>query len=255
MSDPINIKTPSEQIERLLSRSELYGMLALLYRHPSSISMDLLDADQKKTWKEAINGLNFPKEGPLAASLDLLIKELDEINLPDWVSLHEECFSHTAHGTVSIYELEYGEEHSHRQPQQLGDIAAFYQAFGLKMTENNHERVDHMAVECGFMHFLSFKEAYALERDGQEKAEICRQSSGRFLSEHLGQWAPSFALRLSKYAKAGLVRHLADFTLSFIAQDCEMHGVVPGAKDLPIRSVIEKMDSGCVTCSLKPEFQ
>jgi TorA maturation chaperone TorD len=255
MSDPTNIKIPSEQTEKLLSLSELYGMLALLYRHPSSISMDLLGAEQKRAWKEAIHGLEFPNEDQLIDFMDLLVGELDRIDLAKWAAGYEECFSHTAHGLISSYELEYGEEHSHRQPQQLGDIAAFYQAFGLKINANSHERVDHISVECGFMHFLGFKEAYALEQDGPEKAEICRKSSDRFLSEHLGQWAPSFAFRLSKYSREGLMRRLADFTLAFIVQDCEARGIAPGAKDLPIRSVIEKMDSGCVTCSLKPEFQ
>lgn len=255
MSGQTNIKTQSDEINLLLCRSELYGALALLYRHPSSIRADSLVKERIAVWKEAVSLLNFPNKAQLESSMDLLIKELEGVDDKNWVSIYEDCFSHTAHGTVSSYELEHGEEHTHRQPQQLGDIAAFYQAFGLKINEKIHERVDHLSVECEFMHFLLFKEAYALEQDGQEKAEICRQASCRFLAEHLGKWAPSFALQLTKYAKEGLFKHLADFTLFFIVEDCKNKGIIPGPRDLPIRSVDEKIDSGCITCSLKPGFQ
>lgn len=251
MSDPVSTKIQSDEIGELLNRSELYGMLALLYRHPSSIKSDLLDREQKAGWKEAVAGVHFSNKIQMATSMNLIIKTLDETPSPKRVSLYEDCFSHTAHGAVSGYELEYGEEHSHRQPQQLGDIAAFYQAFGLKMNEKSHERVDHVSVESEFMHFLCFKEAYALEHDGKDKAEVCHQAVRRFLAEHLGRWAPSFALRLSKDAREGLFKHLADFTLSFIIQDCQGQDVSAGPKDLPMRSVIEKMDAGCGTCSLK----
>lgn len=251
MSAPVSTKIQSDEIGKLLNRSELYGMLALLYRHPSSIESDLLEGEQKAGWKEAVSGLHFSNKIQLTKSMSLIIKALDETPSHRRICLYEDCFSHTAHGAVSGYELEYGEEHSHRQPQQLGDIAAFYQAFGLKMNEKSHERVDHVSVECEFMHFLCFKEAYALEHDGKDKAEVCHQAACCFLSEHLGRWAPSFALRLSKYAREGLFKYLADFTLSFIIQDCQGLDVPAGPKDLPMRSVAEKMDTDCGTCSLK----
>lgn len=254
MSGPTNTKTQSDAIDMLLCRGELYAVLALLYRHPSSIRKESLLQEQRASWKEAVSLLNFPDKVPLETSMDLLLRDLDETHDQKWISLYEECFSHTAHGTVSSYELEYGEEHTHRQPQQLGDIAAFYQAFGLKISEKIHERVDHIAVECELMHFLLFKEAYALEHHGQENAEICRQASRRFLSEHLGQWAPSFAMRLAKYAREGLFKHLADVTLFFIVEDCRNQKIIPGPRDLPVRSVNEKVDTGCVSCSLKADL-
>jgi putative dimethyl sulfoxide reductase chaperone len=255
MSDRTNTKTQSDEIDFLLCRSELYGALSLLYRHPASIRRDLLLEEQRRSWREAVILLDYPNKSQLVASLDLLTKELETINSHDWAALYDDCFSHTAHGAVSIYELEYGEEHTHRQPQQLGDIAAFYQAFGLKTNEKNHERVDHISAECEFVHFLIFKEAYAVEHDGKEKSELCRHACFQFLEEHLGRWAPSFALRLSKYAKQGLFKPLADLTLLFIVEDCKSQGIIPGLRDLPIRSVNEQLDSGCMSCSVKPGFQ
>ena len=255
MSDQTSTKIRSDQEESLLCRSQLYGMLALFYRHPSLIKENSFVKEQWDIWEEAVSQLDFSNKAQLETSMALLRKALDKADVQKRIALYENCFSHTAHGTVSSYELEYGEEHTYRQPQQLGDIAAFYQAFGLKTSQKNHERVDHISVECEFMHFLNFKEAYAREHASKENAEICREASRRFLSEHLGKWAPSFALKLSKYVKEGLFKHLADLTLEFIVEDCHRHGITPGPKDLPIRPVSEKEDSGCVTCSLKAGFQ
>lgn len=255
MSDQINTKTQFDDIERLLCRSELYKALACYYRHPSLVDMNNYSNEQKESLDDAITQLRNSNKEKLRTSMKALIHESISINLQEWILLYENCFSHTAHGTVSSYELEYGEEHTHRQPQQLGDIAAFYNAFGLRLNKNRHERVDHISIECEFMHFLSFKEAYALERGNKDGAEICRQASCRFLTEHLGRWAPSFALRLSRHIKVGLFKHLADFTFGFISEDCNAQGIKPGSSNLPIRSVNENYDSGCVTCSLKPGFQ
>ena len=255
MSDQTNTKTQFDDVELLLCRSELYKVLAFYYRYPSLVKMDNFFKEQKESLDDAITQLDFPNKEKLRTSMKALIHESMSTNLQEWNSLYEDCFSHTVHGTVSSYELEYGEEHTYRQPQQLGDISAFYNAFGLKLNKNGHERVDHISIECEFMHFLNFKEAYALEHGNKDGAEVCRQAACRFLAEHLGRWAPSLALRLSKHIKVGLFKHLADFTLGFIIEDCKAQGITPGSSDLPIRSVNENYDSGCVTCSLKPGFQ
>jgi putative dimethyl sulfoxide reductase chaperone len=253
MSDQINIKTQFE-MERLLSRSQLYGVLAFLFRHPLSIENNFSVRKERYKWKQALNALDYPDKDQLEKSLELLLKELNNIDFQRWTQQYEDCFAHTAHGVVPSYELEYGEEHTHRQPQQLGDIAAFYNAFGLKVNDKVHERVDHVAVECEFMQFLLYKEAYALKHDGAQKAEICRKASHRFLAEHLGRWVPAFALRLSKHRVQGLMKKIADFAFTFVVQECQQFGILPGSYDLPIRVIQEKEDAGCVTCSLNPGF-
>ena len=157
----------------------------------------------------------------------------------------------TVRGPVPDYELEYGDENSHRQPQVLGDIAAFYRAFGLEPNRKVHERVDHISVECEFMHFLLYKEAYALQFDNsQEKAETCHRASCRFLEEHLGCWVPSFALRLAKHAKEGLMKYLADFTKMFVVGDCQQIGITTDFKELSLRLPKEE-EPGCMGCSLE----
>lgn len=238
MSDPTLTKTPSE-IEQLLTRSSFYQLLALLFTHPASGKWENLDEFS------LVEAPESAKE-----KLDVLLKQFHQTSRQEWIAQYERCFGHTAYSKVPPYELEYGEEHSHRQPQELADIAAFYHAFGLQVAQQAHERADHISVECEFMSFLLYKEAYALEHDGEKKASICRQASVDFLSRHLGRWAVSFAHRLSQHAGQTLMGRIGDFVFSFINQDCQWCGIQAGPGDLPIRLIQEKEETGCTSCSL-----
>lgn len=251
MSDQINTKTPSE-INSLMVRSHIWRFLACSFRRPNLNQANFKNENMDLPWDEMAGVPFLRNQARLIAELKGLSQQLHQRTCQERVAQYEDCFGHTASGPVPCYELEYGEEHTHRQPQQLGDIAAFYHAFGLKVKDSNFERIDHIAVECEFMHYLLFKEAYALSNAAVENAEVCHQASVRFLGEHLGRWAPSFALKLSRQAGQGFLKDLADFTFSYIVADCEWLGVTAGPEDLPIRPVQEKEDSGCVNCSLRP---
>jgi TorA maturation chaperone TorD len=204
----------------------------------------------ENAWQEAAQVLQKSGYDLLEQLHESLISKLKVVTLREWTEQYERCFGHTAHSKVPPYELEYGEEHSHRQPQELADIAAFFHAFGLQVSQQAHERVDHISVECEFMSFLLYKEDYALEHDGEEKAMICRQASVDFLSRHLGRWAVSFALRLSQHAGQTLMGRIGDFAFSFINRDCQLCGVQAGPSDLPVRLIQEKEETGCTSCSL-----
>jgi TorA maturation chaperone TorD len=253
MSDQISTKTPSEA-DHLLARSRIYHLLACLFRHPNSTNDSFRIEKDACEWETAVGLLPAPySQDLLMASLRRLVQELKGISKEAWIRHYEACFGHTAHGPVPCYELEYGEEHSHRQPQQLGDISAFYLAFGLKIHTQAYERVDHIAVECEFMQYLLFKEAYALANDAQENALICREASDRFLREHLGPWVPSFARKLFRHAPGDLLKAAADFTLAFITWDCQAQGIPMGPQNLPVRCLQEKEETGCTGCIPGPQ--
>ncbi len=249
----MSIKIPSEEmqieIEKLLARGACYRFLSFLLRHPKTVEGHCPWGDLEETVSEALEVLNFSGKDSLKNNLHEITCELKEKNLTQYTRLYESHFGYTVNSSVPIYELEYGEAHSHREPQELADITAFYQAFGLKLHQKNHERGDHAAVECEFMNFLILKEAYALENDMAEQAEISREAAKHFLSGHLGFWIPSFAMRLARRSGQGMMKHIADFILFFVVEDCKAHGVAPGPNDLPVRVVQEKVEAGCVSCT------
>lgn len=237
-----------DRFVELAARSTLYGALALLFRHPEEEHQRLLLEKKFREWRKTAEVLKEDRRHSLAQAAETLIRRLEKASLAEWRGEHEQIFGHTARGAVPAYELEYGEEHSYREPQELGDIAAFYQAFGLRVADAVHERVDHVAVECEFLRFLTFKEAYALQHDGLEKAGICREAQMLFLKDHLGRWLPVFTLRLRKKAPEGLHGAIADFAFAFILLECKNLGIAPGPRDLPLRALEVPEEISCAAC-------
>jgi TorA maturation chaperone TorD len=184
-------------------------------------------------------------DGQLPEAVRRLVACLDRITISDWTREHERMFGHAVQGSSPPYELEYGEEHSHRQPQELGDIAAFYHAFGVRAHPAAHERVDSVVAECDFMQWLLYKQACALDEDQPEAAGVCEAAARRFLAEHLGQWAPAFALRLLR-ASGGVLAEVAEALLAWIVSECARAQVPAGSRDLPLRASSER---DIVTCT------
>ena len=140
------------------------------------------------------------------ASHILKMAGVEERSLPSLIAAYQRLFGHTARGAVSPYETEYGNESLFQQPQEMGDLAGFYRAFGLRLNVAERERLDHISCECEFMLFLALKEAYALEHADTAMGEETSKAVRLFLRDHLGRFGPTFAKNWS-------VRIRAVFTL------------------------------------------
>jgi TorA maturation chaperone TorD len=145
----------------------------------------------------------------------------------------------------------------------LGDIAGFYRAFGLDVSDRVRERVDHISVELEFMAFLVYKEAYAQStlpvgqgQAGDEKpasggrAEICREAQRKFLNDHLGRWVQDFTRRLEKKAQDGPYSRLARLTERFLAIELEAFGAKPLQAEGVTQIPWEPWE-GCTSCESK----
>jgi TorA maturation chaperone TorD len=82
-------------------------------------------------------------------------------------------------------------------------------------------------VELEFMHFLTYKEAYALTHHGPAKARLCREVQRKFMQEHLGKWALQFAERLGEKAGGGYFGCVADLTEAFLKAEVSFLGARP----------------------------
>lgn len=78
----------------------------------------------------------------------------------------------------------------------IGDVSAFYKAFGFKLTEHAGSP-DAVKIELGFMAFLNLREYQAHSAGLEEQKEIVRDAKGKFLREHLAGWIPLFLERLT----------------------------------------------------------
>jgi len=177
--------------------------------------------------------------------------------LPDafdaFLNAYLAAFGHAARGSCPLNEIEYGDIKADPlfQPHRLADLAAFYRAFGLEVTEDAGERQDHICLELEFMCVLAAKEAYAHEHqlDGDQLAQ-CRDAQKKFLREHLGRWTPAFARRLTAATNDPALRALAEFTRAFVESECIRFGVNPGSEELSLRPVDEAADRACDSCGI-----
>lgn len=119
----------------------------------------------------------------------LLLRRLEDLSVEELEQDYIRVLGHVNRAELSAYETSYGVSHAFQQTAELGDIAAFYRAHGLR--PDGDERLDHISPELEFMAFLTLKEVHDPAR-----APECRESEKQFLSEHLGRWAPAFAEKL-----------------------------------------------------------
>ncbi|GJL64586.1 MAG: hypothetical protein NPIRA04_32400 [Nitrospirales bacterium] len=231
-------------VERALARSKLYLLLSWSYLYPEDDEfLEYLQSGEfVEDGRAALENLTKSLEdkgGPEAKERLLAISQhLD--NIEEWVSSegsswnlqdlrddHRRVFSNVISLDCPPYETLFGNDHVFGQSYTMGDIAGYYSAFGLQLSSDIHERIDHLSVELEFIHYLAYKESYALIHDGPEKLKMVVDAEKRFVKEHVGRWVPLFSGMLKRKADFGFYKALADFTSDWVAFEVDYLGVTP----------------------------
>ncbi|MBD0305000.1 MAG: molecular chaperone TorD family protein, partial [Nitrospiraceae bacterium] len=240
---PVALKD-SPAVERALGRSKLYLLVSwcMLYPEDDEFLDYLQSGEFVEDGRSAIDSLTQSLDrigGEVAKKkLAALSKHLDQIDgwvasecanwqLADLQAEHRRVFSNVITLDCPPYETLFGNDHVFGQAHVMGDIAGFYKAFGVELSRDIHERMDHLSVELEFMHFLAYKESYARCHDGTEKTQIVVDAQKKFVKEHIGRWVPLFARMLVKKADTGFFRYMAEFTSDWIEFDAAYLGVSP----------------------------
>ncbi len=234
----------SPAVERALSRSKIYLLLSwsLLYPEDDEF-LDYLQSgefveDGRSALEGLANGLGGLGGERARSKLAGLTAHFDAIDawvttecvnwqLADLQSEHRRVFSNVITLDCPPYETLFGNDHVFAQAHVMGDIAGFYKAFGVELSRDVHERMDHLSVELEFMHFVAYKESYARCHDGAEKTQIVVDAQKKFVKEHIGRWVPLFARMLVRKADYGFYRHLADWTADWMDFEAAYLGVTP----------------------------
>lgn len=252
-----NNKIQIHESDLALCRSAFYEALALGFYPPTEETLKrLLTEDQNQALVEIGTILDEAIGEKSSENLSLRVRKL--MKCPDaqdkrvLESSYRFCFGHTAQAKVSLYEMEYGEETLFQQPQQLGNIAGFYSAFGLQLNLNEHERVDHISCECEFLSFLTRKEAYALEQNDTIMLQETRKAQKLFLKDHLGCFTPSFSKLLMREDPNGFYGVLGNLCHKFISWECFRYGITPGPEQLRLRPSL--IEDECFTCGYREEI-
>ena len=223
---PVAIKD-SPAVERALNRSKMYLLFSwsLLFPEDEEFLDYLQCGEFVEDGRAALDGLRAALEGQggdrTKQKIAALHKQFDQIEklvsaecvnwkLIDLQSEHRRVFTNVITLDCPPYETLFGNDHVFAQSHVMGDIAGFYKAFGVELSKDVHERLDHLSVEFEFMHFLTYKESYSRCHDGMEKTEIVVEAQKKFVKNHVGRWVPLFSRMLSKKADSGLFKLVAD---------------------------------------------
>jgi TorA maturation chaperone TorD len=234
----------SPAVERALSRSKLYLLVSwsLLYPEDDEFLDYVQCGEFVEDGRAAIDALDTALDGiggELAKQkLVLLRKQFDQIEkvvasecvnwqLSDLQAEHRRVFSNVITLDCPPYETLFGNDHVFAQSQVMGDIAGFYRAFGVELSKDIHERLDHLSVEFEFMHFLAYKESYSRCHDGADKTQIVLDAQKKFVKNHIGRWVPLFCRMLVKKAASGLYQHVADLMAEWMDFEVAFLCVVP----------------------------
>jgi DMSO reductase family type II enzyme chaperone len=236
-----------------LARSFVHQFLARAFDYPASEIWGWLSAaSTQETLAATVSRLQPDPAAPLreaqACLARCLVPQAFEAFHDDYIA----AIGHAARGSCPINEIEYGDLKADPlfQPHRLADLAAFYRAFGLEVSEISDERQDHLSVELEYMGVLTAQEANHLgAAGGSDALLVCRQAQQSFLREHLGRWAPAFARRLHRAVGDTPLGSLARFALAFVESECLRCGVRPGSEDLLLRPADEAASS-CDGCGL-----
>ena len=234
----------SPAVERALSRSKLYLLLSWSFLYPEDDEfLDYLQSgefvDDGRVALSSLRNVLEGKVGPDALeNLDDFSKHLDAVE--EWVASegmnwdiqdlrddHRRVFSNVISLDCPPYETLFGNDHIFGQSYTMGDISGFYTAFGLQLCQDIHERLDHLSVELEFLHYLAYKESYALCHDSAEKLQTVVDAEKKFVKEHVGRWVPLFSGMLKKKADYGLYKIIADLTTDWVAFEVDFLGVKP----------------------------
>jgi len=198
---------------RAVARASVYQLLsqALAYPHDDVVAaMVEIDLPQAR---EAASLLPVDLDPELSAFAD----QLADASASALRSLHGHVFTHVVSQDCPPCEAFYIAKGIFQETSELADIAGFFKAFDLALAET--ERIDHISVELEFMHFLTYKEAYARTHHNAEKSRFCRDVQRKFIRDHLGRWSLHFARLLDQKAGGGYYSCLASLLEKFVSSE------------------------------------
>ena len=233
------------------ARSRMYAFLATALADPDGDTLACL-LEMLPATQGALAMIGSSPAQTWLAAVQAELEGLAETELP---AAHRRLFGHLISGDCPPCESEYGTAHVFQQTNCLADNAGFLEAFGLAAAPGVNVRLDHISVELEFLHVLAAKEAYALAHGhGAEQVAVVRDAARRYMREHLGRWAPTFAARLAAKAEHGPYAALARLLAAFLAEEASRLDVPLGpAEVLPLPS-LQGEEASCEGCEAAATF-
>lgn len=125
----------------------------------------------------------------------------------------------------------------------LADIAAFYQAFHVRVPEGRGAP-DAIKVELGFMSIMALKSANALTRNDVDALEVTACAERQFLLDHLGRFSPVFVAELIATTNHPFYRAITHLLKHWITLENSRFAITPHALGRALPSANESSIGG-----------
>jgi TorA maturation chaperone TorD len=212
--------TADERNRQAVSRSNCYGLLALVFRDaPTAETIAQLTAPPLA---EALSRLGYDIAQDLAGELDAVTRRLGEQYTRTFVG-------------PGPHVSPYASVHHGGEGQLWGDstvwVKRFIETTGLSFRNNWDSIPDHIAVELELMQRLTTHEAQLWvpnlsdsSHNGKnvgKQLRRCLQAQEQFLREHLSIWIPKFCERVVETSTSLFYSEMAKLTKSVVLSDVE----------------------------------
>ncbi len=206
--------------KQAISRSNCYGLLALIFR--DTLSSKMIEQLRSPPLAETMAELGYDVAEELTG-------ELEEIT-----ELLAQQYTRTFIGPGPHIPL-YASVHCCDENRLWGDstvwVKRFIEMTGLSFNDNWDSIPDHITIELELMQRLTDHETRLWDRIGStssddkqvmvEKLCQCLKLQEQFLGDHLSKWIPQFAERVSKMPDSLFYREMTGLTESVVLSDVE----------------------------------
>jgi DMSO reductase family type II enzyme chaperone len=184
-----------EQTERA-RRSQMYRFLAESFRYPDGDFFEMIKEGEYLQYALALlHDIPFEvavEEGALCGQL------LKDVSLEDFEAEFVRILDAGPGGPpCPLYEGKY----AGNRMGNMEELVRFYNNFGLSVAEAQEREIpDHITTELEFMHYLTFKEVLALQRNEDPSPYAFAEID--FLKRHPAKWLPQLHQKIQKVTSA-----------------------------------------------------
>jgi DMSO reductase family type II enzyme chaperone len=205
----VNSPEPSEH-ERAIARSRAYRLFSEAFEYP----------DDERPQRVRDGAFSRPLEEALALVAPELGEGLEHAALCDGGQDDELAIDYTRLFDVGASGPPcplYGGLYGGARMKTMEEAIRFYNHFGLKLSERPRELPDHIGTQLEFLHYLAFREAEALEGEGDPAPY--QRAQRDFVERHPGHWVPMLRERVEKEEPMAFFREIVRQLDRFLAHE------------------------------------
>jgi len=198
-----------EQVESARFRSNIYGLLATVFRQEPSEALITELRDPRLLGVISDLGVDLGEvfystpENELKEILGLEFTRLF-IGPDSHISAHESVFAEMDCGIGGLWGA------------RTVEVKNFMETTGLDYNPEFTGVPDHISVELEFMQRLTEWEADKWNQDDRENAEYCQSIQRMFLEQHLLPWAPQFCDVVIARAEIPFYRAMSELAKNYL---------------------------------------